>query len=718
MSQSTDLRFYCGIALRLFLIASFVLPQQAQQKDGIVTFKSSSTLVIVNCFVRDKSGKVVEGLKKEDFKLLEDGKPQTIAILEFQKLLDPVQAAPINRPKPSLLANATTTTKTPAAPKPPPAISPSKPGELRYRDRRLMVLFFDFSSMQPPDQIRSQQAAQTFLRDQMTPSDMVSILTFSNDLKVQQDFTDDKDQLMKVIKSFSVGEGSALSGVADTADTDTGEDLQQAFISDETEFNIFNTDMKLAALSTAAKMLGSLPERKALVYFSSGVGKTGVENQSQLQATVNAAVKANVAFYPIDARGLVALPPGGDATKASSRGTGIFAGGQMTKDKTSFNDQQETLSTLAKDTGGKAFLDSNDLALGIAEAQEDIRSYYIIGYYSSNGATDGKYRKVTLAMNGALRAGLKIDYRSGYFGAKTFGKFTSDDKERQLSEALLLGDPMTDLPLALEVDYFRLTPERYFIPISVKIPGSEITVAKKGPNEVTQLDFIGQVKDAKGAIVQNVRDGIKVKLTEENAAQLARKSIEYDTGFTLAPGKYTLKFLTRENQTGKMGTFETAFVVPDLTVGQKSLPISSVVWSSQREPLTAAVGDLAIKKKLLASHPLVIDGQKLIPSITRVFKKDQNLYVYFEVYDPATDAAHPSPSVAATLSFYRGKAKVSESQPMVVTATAPAKPHVAPFEFQTSLAKLNPGRYTCQVNVVDELGRKFAFSRAPVVILP
>ena len=619
MSHSTALRFCCGTALRFFLIASFVLPQQAQQaqqKDGMVTFKSTSALVIVNCFVRDKSGKVIEGLKKEDFKLLEDGKPQTIAIFEFQKLADPTPAAPAARPKPSLLA-ATTTAKEPAkppAPKLPAAISPSKPGELRYRDRRLMVLFFDFSSMQPPDQIRSQKAAQTFLREQMTPSDMVSILTFSNDLKVQQDFTDDKDQLIKVIKSFSIGEGSALSGVADTADTNDGEDLQQAFISDETEFNIFNTDMKLAALSTAAKMLGSLPERKALVYFSSGVGKTGVENQSQLMATINAAVKANVAFYPIDARGLVALPPGGDATKASSRGTGIFSGGQATKDKTSFNDQQETLSTLAKDTGGKAFLDSNDLALGISEAQEDIRSYYILGYYSSNGALDGKYRKVTLAMNGALRASVKLDYRSGYFGAKTFGKFTSDDKERQLSEALLLGDPMTDLPLALEVDYFRLTPEKYFIPISVKIPGSEITVAKKGPNEVTEFDFIGQVKDAKGAIVQNVRDGIKVKLTEENAAQLAKKSIEYDTGFTLGPRQGTrLKFLTRENQTGKMGTFETTFVVPDLTVAQKGLPISSVVWSNQREPLTAAVGDLAIKKKLLAIHPLVIDGPEADP---------------------------------------------------------------------------------------------------------
>ena len=268
------------------------------------------------------------------------------------------------------------------------------------------------------------------------------------------------------------------------------------------------------------------------------------------------------------------------------------------------------------------------------------------------------------------------------------------------------------------MDYFRLTPERYFIPISVKIPGSEITVSKKGSTESTEFDFIGQVRDAKGAVVGSVRDGIKVKLTEESAAQLAKKSIEYDSGFTLAPGKYTLKFLARENLTGKMGTFETSFTIPDLTLTQRGLPISSVVWGNQREALSAAVGSATSQKKLLAIHPLVQDGQKLIPSVTRVFRKDQNLFVYFEVYDPAVDPAEKTSSVAATLTFYRGKTKISESEPVRVTETPKARPHMAPFQFQTALAKLTPGRYTCQVNVVDEVGRKFAFARAPVVIDP
>src|SRR5262245_53056104 len=260
--MSHSLRFYSSVFLR-FLLA-FSAPAQQPPEGPITTFKSSTNLVIINVFARDRSGAPVEGLRKEDFKLLEDGKPQTISVFEFQKLEDPAPAPP----QPLALAPARIAEPPkPAEPKQPASIKPSKPGEVRYRDRRLIAFLFDFSSMPQPDQIRAQAAAQKFLNTQMSPADVVSVLTFSNSLKVEQDFTDDRDQLTKVIKGLRVGEGSALAGEADTADTDAGEDTQAAFTADETEFNIFNTDRKLSALETAAKMLGSLPERKALVYF-------------------------------------------------------------------------------------------------------------------------------------------------------------------------------------------------------------------------------------------------------------------------------------------------------------------------------------------------------------------------------------------------------------------------------------------------------------------
>jgi len=539
-------------------------------------------------------------------------------------------------------------------------------------------------------------------------------MTFSNDVNVVEDFTDDRDQLEKDIKKLTIGEGQ---GFEETVTDDSAADTGAAFQQDDSEFNIFNTDRQLGALQNAVKMLGTLNEKKALVYFASGMTRNGVDNQAQLQATINAAIRANVSFYPIDARGLVAQAPLGDATKGSPGGQGMYSGSSARSATSRFQGQQETLYTLAADTGGKALLDNNDLAVGIVQAQKDISSYYIIGYYSTNEAMDGHFRRIKIAVkDAALSAKIaRLDYRQGYYAGKQFKKFNESDKEQQLSEALLLGDPVTDIDLALEVDYFRLARDRYFVPLAVKIPGTEIELARHGGAESARLDFIGQVKDAKGNVVANVRDNLQVKLKGETAQQLAKTTLAYDTGFSLPPGTYTAKFLTRENESGKMGTFETKFVVPDLTAEQKYLPISSVVLSNQRERLDAAVATAERDKKLLAEHPLIQDGQKLVPSVTRVFRKDQNLYVYLEAYEPTAETSQP---VMATVSFYRGKVKAFETDPLEVSEGLNPKTKALPVKFSVPLEKLQPGRYTCQVNVLEPGAQKFAFWRAPMVVLP
>jgi hypothetical protein len=267
----------------------------------------------------------------------------------------------------------------------------------------------------------------------------------------------------------------------------------------------------------------------------------------------------------------------------------------------------------------------------------------------------------------------------------------------------------------MEVDYFRLARDRYFVPLAVKIPGSEIELARHGGADTTRLDFIGQVKDQKGTLVGNVRDNIEIKLKGETTQQLTKTTLAYDTGFSLAPGTYTVKFLARENETGKMGTFENKFVVPDLTAEQKYLPISSVVLSNQRQKLETAVATAERDKKLLAQHPLIEDGQKLVPSVTRVFRKDQNLYVYLETYQPLAETTQP---VMARVSFYRGTVKAFETEPLEVTDGLNPKTKAVPLRFSVPLEKLQPGRYTCQVSVLDPTARKFAFWRAPMVLLP
>ncbi|HEY1494054.1 MAG TPA: VWA domain-containing protein [Candidatus Solibacter sp.] len=664
----------------------------AGQQQEITTFKTTTKLVVVDVFVRAKSGKTIDTLKKEDFTVLENGKAQEIAIFEFQRISDEKAEPAAIEARPAVSARAN-------------VINVQSAGRVQYKDKRLLVLFFDFSSMQPQEQIRAQQSALKFLGEQMTASDMVAIMTLGATVQVAQDFTADRDRLTQVIKSFHIGDSSELAIEADTGDANSGEYTGAAFVADETEFNIFNTDRKLAGLETAVRMLAPLPEKKALVYFSAGIPKTGVENHSQLESTVNAAIRANVSFYPIDARGLVALAPGGDASKAIPRGSQVFTGQAITGQKTKFNDAQETLFTLADDTGGKALLDSNDLTLGIQQAHSDLGSYYVLGYYDSNPVADGKFRRVQVNVSKQYAA--QLDYRNGYFAGKEFSKSTSSDKERQLQEALVLGDPVTDLPIALEINYFRLVGDHYFVPVAVKIAGA---------GDTRELDFVGQVTDAKGGIKGSVRDTIKVKV-RDGAAQLASKNIQYDTGFTLSPGKYRLKFLARENQGGKMGTFETDFIVPNLNADSKGLRVSSVVWSGQRQAIAEAIGAGA-NQKLLVNHPLVQDGQKLIPSITRALSTKQNLFVYFEVYDPAQQSGAKTARVVAEVTFYRQGRKAFESAPVQLSALSPNRAGTMPVQFQVPLASLKPGRYTCQVSVIDENARKFEFLRAPLVVLP
>lgn len=693
------------------LSALFLLSVRAQEP----VFQSNSNLVIIDANVRDKSGKVIPDLKASDFTLLEDGKPQTISVFEFQKLegddvLPAVPAAKSVTAAPAAAAPRKTARNAPTPTVPAPVI--------RYQNRRLVAILFDYSTMGIPEQSRAQEAALKFVREQMKPADIVAILyAGTGPVKIVQDFTTDKDRLEEVINSFQIGAASELAGVAGNGgDNTTGEDTGTAFNADETEFNIFNTDKQLATLESAAKMLAPFPEKKALLYFSSGISKSGFDNQASLEKAVNAAKRSNVSFYPIDARGLVASAPAGDASAAAPRGTSALTGTQMQSQRDTFNDSQETLSTLAYDTGGKLYVDDNDLALGMQKARDDIGSYYIIGYYSTDLKMDGKYRRVQVKLNKDIQA--KLDYRSGYYGQKEFKKFTASDKEDQLSQALMLGDPLTDLSLTAEIDYFRLAKDRYFVPFSVKIPGSEIALAKKRGNAQTEFDFIGQVRDEHTKLVAAMRDGIKIKLSEQTAAQLSASPLAYDTGFTLPPGKYSFKFLARENETGKMGTYETKFTIPDLAPDRPALKTSSVIWSNQREALSDSLAFADNKKKLIEADPLVQDGRKLIPSITHVFRKDQNLYVYLEIYDPSVSTNQARPSVAATLSFYRGKTKSFESQPVRLDAFAAKRAQTLPLEFQAPLAQLAPGRYTCQVNIVDENGRKFGFARTDIVVLP
>jgi len=682
-------------------------PAAAQQPAaGPVKFQATSQLVIETVSVKDKNGKPIEGLTAKDFTVTEDGVPQTVSFCEFQKLeedpLEPlpeVPAAPPVQPKPDQVAPVTGH-----------QIMPESPGDVRYKNRRMLVLYFDMSAMPQVDYMRAQAAAYKFITTQMAPPDLMAILDYSGaSVQVLQDFTSDRTQLVTVLNKLFIGEGQGLDELTNddsTADTGT------AFGEDDSEFNLFNTDRQLSAIQTAVKMLGTLNEKKVMVYFASGLNLNGVDNQAQYQATTAAAARANVAIFTIDARGLVAMPPMGDATRGSPGGLGMYSGGATMAMNNRFQASQDTLYALATDTGGKALLDNNDLSQGVVNAQKSVSSYYIIGYYSGNQALDGKFRRIKITLADATA---KLDYRQGYFAGKTFNKFTTADKERQLLDALMLGDPITELTISMEVHYFQLNSAEYFVPVFAKIPGSELALARKGGAEHTRIDFIGEVKDEYGATITNVRDNIDVKLTDKTAAQLAKLPIQYETAFTVLPGTYSIKFLARDDETGRIGTYMHKFVVPNLNKELQRIPISSVVLSGQRMDMKDALYHVGGRDKNATVDPLIQDGQELIPSVTHVFSRSRDLYVYLQAYQRGATREQP---LIAFVTFYKGQTKAFETQPLALTDALNNKLKTVPLKFSLALGKLPPGKYDCQVSVLDPTGGKAAFWQAPVMLVP
>jgi VWFA-related protein len=742
--------FLMAVVLQLNVSLSVLAqntPQAPQAQQPQYGLHVTSELVLVNVVVRDKKGNLVRDLKKEDFTLLEDGKRQTISTFDFENVDELATAG---------AAEATVAGTAPDGSLLRPA---ENTASLNARDRRLMLLFFDFSGMDPEQIDRSVDAAKKFVQTRMQPADLIALVSLATNMRIDLDFTDDKTKVISALTAYTSGQGQGFDNGA-TGSAEGAAETGGAFTADDTDYNTFNADRKLLALQSIMQTLGKISQKKAIIYFSNGISQSGVDNQSALRAATASAVKANVSIYPVDIRGLQAFPPGGEAQNASLHGQSAYNGAAVLNDLSSNAATQETLSTLASDTGGKAFFDSNDFGAVFSQVQKDSSAYYVLGFTSTNALKDGRFRHLKVQLN---RPDLKLDFRSGYYAGRDFEHLNRADREQQIQDEIASESPQTDVAVYAGAAYFRQDDSHYYLAVSLVIPGSQIPFVQAKDKDNATIDIIGEVRAGGKFAVGHLRD--TVKLAVDSAQQVRRKNVQYNTGFLLAPGNYHLKFVVRENQTGRMGTFETDVQVPDLR--KAPLRMSSVVLSSQRVPATA--------KKNSGPHPLLQDQTELVPNITHVFTQDQHLYLQYEVYDaargknpapspnanapaspnsaaspganaiasnadatngtasPNANAAAPNSAsgaaktaeakaprdsvrVLTSIEFLQGSAKVYESKPIVANVvTAPERKAVV-FQIDLPLQALKPGFYICQVNVVDDVAGNFAFPRWPILV--
>jgi VWFA-related protein len=445
---------------------------------GKSTIRSTVSLVEIDVQVTNRDGKPVKGLKQEQFSVTEDGKAQKISSFEYNDI-EQVETAGKGDEAPITVPLGTVTS----------------PEEIKavVRDHRMIVMFFDLTSLQAEDLLRSTRAAQKYLQKQMTSADLVAVVAFGNTLKVVANFTNNRELLEQAVDAVVPGHEAALSQLADAATAANGEaavteDTGAAFTADDTEFNIFNTDRKLAAVEALCEILEGIPGKKSIIQFTSGITQTGEEKRSELIAATNSANRSNVSIYSVDSRGLLTATPGGDASTGAPGGTAMFNGATVISQSQSRQDSRDTLATLAGDTGGRAFFDVGDFGKVFQSVQNDTSGYYLVGYYSTNAANDGAWRRVHVKVN-QLPAGVHIRAREGYYAPKNFGVFTTEDRERQLEYAFQSETPEVELPVAVETAEFRLNANQVFVPISAKLAPSALQWAQKRGSRETAFYF-------------------------------------------------------------------------------------------------------------------------------------------------------------------------------------------------------------------------------------
>ena len=674
-------------------------PPQEPERTG-ARVKVSTEIVLVNVVARDKHGNVIKDLKREDFTVFEDGKKQDVASFDFETVDEMV------------MAGAAGTTVTGTADKDKGGLLNSKVQKsLDARDRRLMLMFFDFSAMEPDDIDRAVDAGKKYVQGKMQPADMVALMSLATNLHLDLDFTDDKAKILATLSSYNNSEGqgfeTGLEGSSEGAAETSG-----SYTPDDTDYNTFSADRKLLALESVMQAMGKIPQKKSLIYFSNGITQSGVDNQSALREATAAAVRANVSIYPVDVRGLSSFPPGGQAQSASLHGQSAYTGASVLNDLNGNDASQETLYTLAADTGGKAFMDTNDLSGVFSVVQKDTSAYYVLGYTSSNHLKDGRYRRLKVQVN---RPDVKLEYRAGYYADRDYLHMKSTDREEQLQDELAAELSQTDVAVYAGAAYFRQDDSHYYLAVSLVIPGSQIPFVQAKDKDNATIDIIGQVLESGKLPVGRLRD--TVKLAVDSSQQVRRKNVQYNTGFVLAPGNYHLKFVVRENSTGRMGSFETDVRIPDLR--RVPLRMSTVVLSSQRVPSTA---------KKTKFQPLISEQTELVPSVTHVFQQDQKLYLQYEVYDSAKAKAgeggnggqnkgeHGNVRVLTSIEFLQGDVKVYETKPVLAQEVTEPDRKAVVFQMEIPLESLKPGFYTCQINVIDDLAGNYAFPRWPILI--
>jgi VWFA-related protein len=618
------------------------------QDQSTYTIRVNSDLMQVRVVVRDRDGRFIPDLTKDDFRLQEDGRIQQLSAVDWETV-GTTSEVPAQR-LPSQLRVLTSNVPLPAA---------------AARGLRLVVLFFDFTSLDLADAARALRAAEDYINT-ISGADRVAVVSLAPKLEVQQDFTGDKAQLLEALKRLHGFSQMVLQTV------------------DDPSYELFYRYGRLESLRVLTTTLARVAQKKSVVIFAGKVPFDDLDLVS-ITTTVDDAVRAGVSFYGVDATGLTATPPLGDASVAASYGTDVLSGKAAVQASGAMQ-RDQLLYDLAHGTGGRAFFDSNDFERPFRTLENDTSEYYILSYRSSNSQRDGRYRRISLNVS---RPRVELKYQAGYYAPRTDSPVVARDAERILSEQLAADLPATSLPVFGFVNHLHIRKDLFYIPITVLLPSEALL-----HNGAASSALIGlAVIDHRGHRVRKLRDVVSPALVRQHP----RRAVQYQTGTQLPAGEYTVRIVVVQNGTGQVGSFSTALRLSQQN--ESPLEVSSVLSGSLE-----ACSD--------SSSPLAFQGLCLQINPLREYGAGQDFAMQYQVDCGAVNekTTCDAKQTRSSLQCFFSDQRAFNVEP---PATA-VRGDTAVFRVDVPPGIFHPGMYQCRVTAINPQLGAFAFGAAQI----
>ena len=620
-----------------------------------VVIKTESNMVLVDVIATDKKGNYLPDLGKKDFHVYEDNQEQ--AISTFSREAD---------------------------------TQPNAPAHPRY-----MVLFFDDANMDPKLQVGAREQAGRFVESTASPNRLMAVVNFSEVLKIAQNFTADGELLKRAVSTVkspsvqSTPERVNLPHPNPRAASLTAAPWDLA------------AGSPLLSILEVAQMLRAVPERKALVLFSSGFPLTS-DRQPELAATLDALNQANIALYPVDVRKF-AGPPTLDADCKKVRHW------NETPDPHCLNQEsnpdtpeiasanEQVLYALAKGTGGFEIFSSNDFLRGLEKVSKEMNEYYNLGYTPPNQEHDGSYHKISVKVD---RPGAIMRYRTGYYDVKSPDLLKGKPEGKTLEERAS-SQQAGEIPVSLAAPYFYVEPGVARVNLALSVPGSAIDFEKQNGGFHSDINVLGIAYRENGSVAARFSDTVKLDYQKKDLKDFAKSSFDYQNTFNIAPGSYTLKLVLSAGRE-KFGKYTAPLVVEPFT--GSNLCLGGPALCDQFLPVSQLTANM---RTVLHEErtPLVFKGMELVPSTSYRFAKSAQPVVYVEVYDPELKSPAP-PSVGVLFNIVDKKTNqpAYSSNTILIDDYARSGNPLVPMGFKLPVERLQAGDYRLEIKGRDSSG--------------